>query len=915
MAGLEAAGVVISVFFFCFTIGTVYLMIRLAKILRNVFYNNRSNFEVAREIPIHPNLSFKKVCKRLIPIYAIFTYRQVQYEIPPSGGLFLLSCYLVSLWGFNIIFTTYNSDLSYGNAVICALLSTGVSLILSSIIHSSYIASFNQTSWDLNTIQNENPRDHSTILETRLNTNIAGYGENMLKKIRKLEKSILIIIMLTVLFIFWAIYVTGTGIESSLEGAIIQCLVGLALDIPIRITACLVVSYLKLMHSYEISYLPLHAPITPQTLKFYTKSQYNHPIEPESCQMAGNSFKDQSQNLCIDNTFGFPINHESELHNSIDFPSLDRKIRDLELLQNFDASISKIGYEDDPDPEFEPDVLPEPDFKVKEFCESHRTEQSEIETLASHNEDSIDEPLLSPYLYPSTPVSKKESKIQFSPSPQKYMSPSKSSDQILHRVSAFDLRLHQCDSPISRGENSADISRNEEIESYDSDSCQDAIFFNEELEITPTAPIQIDEDPEKTESRNSPVLFLATNDPTPYLPGYSSNSPETKMNEVYSRPYTSSFDDRESKAKLPVVEEIPNKFTSNAVHYEAKEELNEHIDTEESIRTEDSFVGGFIRLPPKSGQSTSRGDFISPVVYTSRDIMAEWDIQSSSNNFQLQSNEGEFPSFSKNNPAVPCSIFPIIDEEPSQHKKRKNKERPPTYKTAHFLKQGTIDIYSAHHKVAEGFSKPRSKSHTGRDKRHHSNERTSQPPSTSNRENLDFIVNLTKKQLQERLKRRTGKKIDEEELAEFPMPPEEPISVDKKVFKKKSTRKLLKNVDMLINGKENVQQAEDLEKLKSMLEVRQNFKRKYSISKNNPYSQKIPLDFLNEREIEEIRLHDEEFMRKQELKMKAISSIYANSRPSTRSPKYRRGTKTAEPTQQLSPSKSDNLIPKMNRLL
>lgn len=70
---------------------------KLAKTLRNLFYNHRATFELAREIPLHPNLSFKKVCKRLIPIYAAISYKQIQYEIPPSGALFLFSSYLITL--------------------------------------------------------------------------------------------------------------------------------------------------------------------------------------------------------------------------------------------------------------------------------------------------------------------------------------------------------------------------------------------------------------------------------------------------------------------------------------------------------------------------------------------------------------------------------------------------------------------------------------------------------------------------------------------------------------------------------------------------------------------------------------------------------------------------------------------------
>lgn len=714
-------------------------------------------------------------------------------------------------------------------------------------------------------------------------------------------------------------------------------MVGFAIDLPLRLVVCGALTISKMIPTYEHSFLPLHITVTPANLHIYSKSPCNSS-EPESIGLPGDSFKAEKSKLGIDGSFGVPLNYpynnESDLQNSLDLPSFDRKIKNLQLLDNFEPNRSKS---EDPDPEFEPVILRETDIRVKKFCESNRTEQSDIDTIASHNEDSIDEPLLLPYPYPSTPKNIKQISQNFSPSPKKYLSPAKPNtcDILINRSPAkkLNLKLRQCKDPRSLVEgdlpmdefSSADISRNEE--------CFDSKEFSESdkslieiFDITRYDRLEENEQSPGTNPHSSPKMFLVTEDQTLNLQGYSSNSPETKMDEVYSRPASSSVDEKLAKKQLPTVKEVNEKYNSfvssnqdqtkfNSYISSNQDLSNQRIETEESVKTDDSFVGGFINIPnTKSNQSTSRNDVISPKVFSSRDLMSEWELGLSSN--VQQSQDGDLPSFSKNAIYGPCGNFPVIDEIPQ---KKKKKEKPPTSRTGHFLKQGTIDIYSSNKsKSGEGFGKPRSKSQTGRDKRQLSTERSSQPPSTNSKPNGEFVLTIAKKQLIERLRRRSSKKSDEEELADYPHRIQDEINVDKKVFKKKSTKKLLKNLELLMSQKENEQDGQEVQKLKSMLSMRQNFKRKYSISKNNPYNQKIPIDLINqENQIEEIRYDNEEFLKKQEKKFKSISNIYSNprSRPSTRSPKMRYSNKTVEPSKRLSPSKSETFMSKINNLL
>ncbi|OMJ72158.1 hypothetical protein SteCoe_29471 [Stentor coeruleus] len=132
---------------------------------------------------------------------------------------------------------------------------------------------------------------------------------------------------------------------------------------------------------------------------------------------------------------------------------------------------------------------------------------------------------------------------------------------------------------------------------------------------------------------------------------------------------------------------------------------------------------------------------------------------------------------------------------------------------------------------------------------------------------------------------------------------------DNTIFKKKSKKKILKNIDKILSGKENEVDDPEILRLKSMLASRQSFKKKHvELPKDNPYNKKIPTIMSDSNTpMEEYKLNPEAVKRREE-RLKRISSIYATKKSKDQS-------KSKKPKGKLSPSKSENTIKRKNTYL
>jgi hypothetical protein len=133
-------------------------------------------------------------------------------------------------------------------------------------------------------------------------------------------------------------------------------------------------------------------------------------------------------------------------------------------------------------------------------------------------------------------------------------------------------------------------------------------------------------------------------------------------------------------------------------------------------------------------------------------------------------------------------------------------------------------------------------------------------------------------------------------------PPAKDLVKDKKVFDKKNRKEILKNIEKLLEVKENDYDDIEIARLKAMLASRQSFKKKHvETPKDTPYNQKIQTVFSDgSTPVEEFRL-DPQAAKKREERLKRISSIYTSKRVKSGKRKNK-GT--------LSPSKSENSMKK-----
>ncbi|OMJ72157.1 hypothetical protein SteCoe_29469 [Stentor coeruleus] len=88
---------------------------------------------------------------------------------------------------------------------------------------------------------------------------------------------------------------------------------------------------------------------------------------------------------------------------------------------------------------------------------------------------------------------------------------------------------------------------------------------------------------------------------------------------------------------------------------------------------------------------------------------------------------------------------------------------------------------------------------------------------------------------------------------------------DNTIFKKKSKKKILKNIDKILSGKEIEVDDPEILRLKSMLASRQSFKKKHvELPKDNPYNKKIPTIMSDSNtSMEEYKLNPEAVKRRE----------------------------------------------------
>ena len=151
-------------------------------------------------------------------------------------------------------------------------------------------------------------------------------------------------------------------------------------------------------------------------------------------------------------------------------------------------------------------------------------------------------------------------------------------------------------------------------------------------------------------------------------------------------------------------------------------------------------------------------------------------------------------------------------------------------------------------------------------------------------------------------------KYDEQGFLEKLIPRKDLVR-DKDVFKRKSKKKLMQNIDKILENKENAAEDPQILRLKSMLASRQLFKKKHvEIPKDHPYNQKIVTVLSDGNTPYEDYKVDSAVLKKREERLKRISSIYSN-KPSRDS-----ASRSKTKKEKLSPSKSDNSIKRGNYL-
>ena len=644
MPGWEAVGITISLVSLTISIGTLLMTLKTAKVLRDIYLLQTFNLDW-RQSNFERNPYYKEICKVIIPIYGMSKYKRVQYDLPPSGNVFLATSYLCLIWVLNLVWVLSFQQLDIIGAVISAVVCSLISCCMCLLFHKAFLASFNTRHQD----SLENLKLHGKALET----------------------FVLLLSVLVSLGTWWSLYASHSNSEELLEFSFYHFLISAALDIPLRLLVGLVVLWFRLMPNYEMVYFPLPLGVSPKDLPLYTKT----PVREEDDFRQSNSLSDYPEiNSPLRGTF----------NSGKSYPDYSRGLDNTDLL-NQDRSITRVNRSP---PKLNLDLLEE--------------RKDSEDTIATHQESSFREPFEEPCEFPSTPQPVDPCEF-YSPSPPMNNSPIKlpaiTKNNIkftLSRVESSDSEEESFESSksleLSKGdfeqpvyETSQDLGPFGNCSRISHSKNQDT--FEPFIEENPIRTLNTEESKQSSNEVPKGIQEESFYDcPEPENPELESQGflcLEESQEEHPSKVIKENFykikeDQQQDKLKAEKLEvETPQENTLKNHLLESKESSKEVFGTKELSSLE--------RPEFSSNQTPSEGSSCkqeTPSIFQNRENVNRISINKVS----------KFPEKPKNTinhffgEETPCEEIPELPRKPSYKKSRNPR-------IGHFLKQDTIDIY------------------------------------------------------------------------------------------------------------------------------------------------------------------------------------------------------------------------------
>ncbi|CAG9317616.1 unnamed protein product [Blepharisma stoltei] len=408
---------------FIITLFALLKTLKISKILQDIFFYKSFDLTQNEEVLQPLYISYSQVCSRYIPIIGIFKYKRVQFEIPPSCHLLLFAFYLKLIFCTNLIFASFYSELVIYAAVFIGIIISEIFIVLTEVINRVFLSSFNVP---ISKASDYALGNSGYSYQKQVNNTMGNEGSDKetFKHNRYLEGSLLSSIMIIMFLTLWGTRFISIESEDEIKASVIQSLIGIGIDFPLRFLTCYILKAFRMVPIYEKKYAVFNVKIQPEDLKKYQKTPLRACYEDITLNGVEVSlFAEEKKDIAFipnkdidENSKTLFTNEEENSFVKTILPPIKRHPKRIEFLKGYDAFLENMNKV----------YCEESEENIESFDEmslrKHKRTDSDEDTIASHNELSDNEFILCPEEFFSTPRPAKI--IEFaSPSPQRNRSP------------------------------------------------------------------------------------------------------------------------------------------------------------------------------------------------------------------------------------------------------------------------------------------------------------------------------------------------------------------------------------------------------------------------------------------------------------------------------------------------------------
>ncbi|CAG9325545.1 unnamed protein product [Blepharisma stoltei] len=315
MAGWIGAVIIITIVMIIVMIISLHYSFKIVKVLKDLF--KHQVFTIKTETTMNfKTFTYTQAAKRYIPLWALFSYKDVQLEVPRASQFFFVIVFLSILWILNQI-VIYEIDYTATDLLIafyCSIASTAIAICITAILTNSFLSSFNEKNkGKLNgmygTIDEtkiahaksdsnknlEEMQENKTLYENEQHTEYEFTNrEDEIGKIETPElsprdqaftlpdesknNSAALEILVTALALccvaglFWSIYMSSHMSQDNLRVCFLHWLFGIAIDIPLRSVIIFLLICFRCSAFLHRKFIIRNHDISPGNLRQYKRS-------------------------------------------------------------------------------------------------------------------------------------------------------------------------------------------------------------------------------------------------------------------------------------------------------------------------------------------------------------------------------------------------------------------------------------------------------------------------------------------------------------------------------------------------------------------------------------------------------------------------------------------------------------------